>query len=204
MSKRGILFVMGVTLQLLAFFGDHATDIPLLHRIIASRHFHASRTIRALAADPSLTLSNAADRGYSELATILAKHTAKKLKQPIASEIKIKDVNVNGSEFIDGKLATSIHWAFTLDKPIEYKGSMANRGTDSWSFEIIREEIDALMHPNMLVFGLLLFLFGTVLDIIAFKMEGAKAANAEKEAEPKVGQVSSEAAPSAPSDEPST
>ena len=171
MNIKGVIFAVGIALQLIALFGDNATDIPPVLRIIAPKYFYASQCIKVLEADSSLSISNSADRGFAEIATILSKYTVKHANSEDFRGVKIQDVNVRGSAFIEGKMATSINWTFVLPKPILYKGVVADRGSDNWSFEVIKSDVDNLKQPNILMFSFFIFFIGTVIDVFAFRME---------------------------------
>jgi hypothetical protein len=171
---RTALFALGVLIQLVALFGEHALEIPFLLQIVAPTYYHASNGVRRLESDSSVAISSAADEGFVEICSLLARHTAKKLSSNEIDDIRISDINVKGAEFVDSKIATSIHWSFTLAVPILHEGVLSDHGTDSWSFEAIKAEVDELKNPNILAFCLTMFMVGTVIDVIAFRMENAK------------------------------
>ena len=165
------LFVAGMAIQLVALLGEHATEIPCVIKFIAPAYYHANKAVRRLELDSSLLLSNSDDEGFAELSPLLAKHTAKKLGLAAPSIIHVKNVNVNGAEFIDSKIATSIHWEFKLDIPIPHNGEIADRGTDSWSFEVIQTEVDDMKSENILIFCFGLFFLGCICETVAFFLE---------------------------------
>jgi len=139
--------------------------------MVVPSYYHASNAIGRLDSDSAVKISSSSEEGYAELSSLLARHTAKKLNQGTTQRISVSDINVHGSEFVDGKLATSIHWKFKLERPINHKGQISDNGTDSWSFEAIKSEVETLKGDNIVTFSIVLFLIGSALDIIAFRME---------------------------------
>ena len=169
LSKRTLLFALGISIQLAAFFGDHAADIPVIMRFLAPDYFHATRAVERLGASSSEKLSKGSDEGFPQISKILKKRTEIKLGTN-SWVTSISEINVLGSVFVDGKLATSVNWTFTCN-PVQYEGKLADKGTDNWSFEALKSEVETLKGARILVFCFVLFFIGTAFDVIAFRME---------------------------------
>ncbi|HEU5071737.1 MAG TPA: hypothetical protein VFV96_15130 [Verrucomicrobiae bacterium] len=138
-------------------------------QLLAPDYYHASRGIEHLASNSSVRLSADTDEGFTQISRILKRFTEKKL--PTNSCVtSISEINVLGSGFVDGKLSTSINWHFTC-KPLLFQGRLGDGGTDNWSFEAIKDEVESLKSSNIFIFSCSLFVFGTVLNIIAFRMD---------------------------------
>ena len=179
------LFVVGVLLQFAALLGEHATEIPLVLRVIAPRYYHASAGIKALVQAKELRTG---EEGHAEVGAVLCEWVRSKL--PAQSKTgKEPDIGHVGNITSGGTAAigndtyvTAIWFRIASSNVTMYGYAPGNPEPNNfvWGLEQLKEKVDDIKQPNVLAFCFGLFILGTILDVVAFFMENSEpAARAE-------------------------
>jgi hypothetical protein len=174
-SKRAIfLLVSGILIQLASFFGEHAAEITIVTKTLTPSYYHASRGLEHLRRADGEALVNYHDRkpdeGCKELSAILLKAFKEKPSTSLDNAAKL---TVEKITFESG--------ASLNKEPIASLGSVGifvdGPGTTNWQaydykefylFADLQNDVEKLKEPNLILFCLGLFVFGTILDVLAF------------------------------------
>jgi hypothetical protein len=165
------LFATGMLIQIAAFFGDRAAEIPMLLKRISPQGFYLDSAITKLESDSDFFLNRNSGPEFFAIEKLLIPKTAKKLNTTNLSIFKLDEINVRGAEFIEKKLSTSMHWTFKTKKTIQHGEIISDTGTDSCSFESIRREVEELKRPPILRFCLALLFIGCLFEVWGFIAE---------------------------------
>jgi hypothetical protein len=85
-----ILFFGGLLIQLAALFGEHATEIPFVLRLIAPSYYHANQGIEKIVLGNNLKIG---DEGFNEISAILLKTFKEKNNvSPAITDLRIDKI----------------------------------------------------------------------------------------------------------------
>ncbi len=165
-----LLFFLGVSIQLCAMFGEHATEIPFVLKIIAPSYYHAGKGLETLLHKHFLGKS---DDGFQEITPFILKYFRESSGiSSSVTDLSIDDIILATESKIGeqsmGAISTIVFSFSTIKTPII--GS--NKGT--MQFDRLKDDVEQLKEPNILIFCFSLFALGTILDVIAFFIESSE------------------------------
>jgi len=170
-KKRAIVVLAaGILIQLAALFGEHATEIPFVFKIIAPSYCHAEKGVETLKGKGSLEKD---DEGFDEISGLLVKVYTKLCKtnlNPEYAEANIPIFNVNDI-IIEGRGFALGKDVFRLSCSITNSVFFNSPDHVNWELGDLEKSVEQLKKPNLLFFCFGMFLLGTVLDVAAFFME---------------------------------
>ena len=173
-----ILFFCGLLIQLLALFGDHATEIPLFLRLVAPSYQHSKSGITKLVANRKLEKT---DDGFREITSVLLADFRKRNNvSPTIKDIKIEKIwlevqATRGDQPVEGYVLVDFEFSTTTTKVFGVGGNVG-----FMTAEKLKESVEDLKEPNILITCILLFLVGSAVEVIAFFAERSESRKEHK------------------------
>ena len=163
MNKVAItLFVIGVLLEIGAFFGAQAKNIPPVLRFIAPRY---SKAINGLSILDSQNVLNPGEKGFKEIVDIFIDVASQQNKPQIISKIKVLKIVREGAQLrFSQKRAKEV---------IPIKFELSNGQTIDWDLESMTEEINKLQQKSLFKYSIWILIAGIVLMSLAFFIKKA-------------------------------
>lgn len=184
------LFFTGLIIQLLAFFVDQATEIPLVLRMVAPTHYHSKAGIESLLAKKKLAQT---DDGFREIASTLLNDFRKRnnvsanIKDLKVERIWLEIQATRGDQPVEGYTLVDFEISTETTKVYGIGGNIG-----FMTLERLEDAIEALKKPNILIVSILMFLVGSLIEILAFYAEHSKSKRPSKRSKEKTSDVPSQ------------
>lgn len=167
-----VFFFTGLLLDLGALFADHASELPLVMRLIAPAYSNASAGLQEIAKGDKL---GRGDEGFKELEAILLTRFREDNDTPTnITDLKIEQIWIvrdawRGNQPIEA-FATVFYSFTTAAHVVDFGGRDAPKQGNR---ELVRlkEEVENLKHPNVTILSFVMFGLGTSLAITGFFMD---------------------------------
>ncbi|HSY09583.1 MAG TPA: hypothetical protein VK840_01575 [Candidatus Dormibacteraeota bacterium] len=197
-----ILFFGGLLIDFASMFGEYAEQIPFVMRIIAPSYYHAKQGIKTLEQEGSL--SKGAD-GYDEISKILIIKSISDLKISDYSTMHLMGADFEITNKSDSARLTDFTIENVSESSMTVYYPNRNAVSDLFSYVLhskthpfrptdsqktsqydlpqtrrvaeLKEEVENLKTPNILIFVFSLFFFGSSIAIIGFFMERKESVN---------------------------
>ncbi len=172
LKRNDALFGIGLLLQTMALFGDHAMELPFVLRVVAPSYCRANSGLERLLETRSLSRTS---EGFRELEPCLAHHARTNLHHAFTNEVivTIGDLSINSSMSVGGTMVNpSVSYTGKVSVVGMNQGVTIHGGnTFGMPVKQLRDKVDALKDPNLLLFCVVVFSLGTLVEIVAFMSE---------------------------------
>ena len=161
-----ILFFSGLLIQLVALFGDHASEISFFLKLVAPSYYRSDVGIKRLVNGGKLQNG---DPGFRELSSILLadfrkrNNVAQKIQDLKIEKIWLEVQATRGDQPVEGYVLVDFEFSTITTKVFGVGGNVG-----FMTMERLREVVNDLKEPNILITCMVLFLIGSVIEIVAF------------------------------------
>ncbi len=152
-----VLFFVGLLLQFAAFFGDQATNIPFVLKLVAPRYTQAQSGIQTLSSKKTLQPN---DPGFAVISEIFLERLRELNSPNDVSKITIQ-------QFALGEARLHLSTNRTREV-IPINATLSNGQTMKWNLASLVQKVDELQNKNLFGYRLVVFLIGAVIQCIAF------------------------------------
>jgi len=172
------LFISGLLIEFAALLGEHADEIPFILKTVAPTYFRAQIALETLDKNHVLTNTNV---GFDDISPFLIQNIYEANNLPLNTNLglKIDVINRIGiTEIVDwphsGETYSGGDLGFrysSRNRQLISNGKLVPALDGHYHVATLREKVQELKNPNILGFCVFLFIFGAVVEFIAFFME---------------------------------
>ena len=154
------LFIIGLLLECAAFFGDRASNIPLVMKIVAPAYVNAQFGMQTLKQTKALEPE---DKGFSELAQLLSTRLRSPENPQAVSQITIQRLTRGNAAIGFGRNSAG--------ERIPISVFLSNGQELKLDISVLRKDIEALQNKNLFLYATITFFIGVLIQCIAFIIE---------------------------------